>query len=152
MTQNLTEFFREKKQRSDAENAGIDWSKRKSEWLHAVDSLYALIELILKEPLSQGNAKSCRRKKEITEEHLGRYEADELVLTVGDENVLFSPKGRNVIGAIGRVDVQGEAGEATLVLQSGPRWSLVQSKYPQLKLVELNEVSLGETLRGVMRQ
>ncbi|MFI5378091.1 MAG: hypothetical protein ACHRHE_02180 [Tepidisphaerales bacterium] len=152
MTQSLTEFFRVKKQRADEEDATVDWSARKAEWLEALRSLYAQVREILKTPLDQGAVQAATRPKELFEDHLGSYQTEELVLSVGDEHVVFSPKGRNVIGAAGRVDILGEAGEATLVLQPGPRWAVVRSKYPQLNLVEFNEVSLEETLRGVMRR
>jgi len=151
MPETLTQFFREKKQRADAESASIDWEARKREWLEAIEGLYGEVRELLRDPLEQETARLARRPKEIFEDHLGRYQVEELVLTVGDEEVVFSPRGRNVVGAIGRVDVEGESGEAMLVLQPGPRWAVVRSKYPALKLVPLNEVSLGETLRGVMR-
>jgi hypothetical protein len=151
MSTSLTEFFREKKQRAEVETAGVDWSNRLSEWLAAVNALYQQIDNWLAEPLSQGSVQRARQRKQLTEDHFGTYEIDDLVLKVGDESVVFSPRGRNVAGAIGRIDVRGESGESMLVLQPG-RWSVVKSKYPTLKLVTLDEAALGEVLRGVMRQ
>ena len=151
MTQQLAEFFRQKKERADAENAGVDWDQKKREWLTALDSLYGQVTLLLQDPVSQGTLQLSRRQTSINEEHLGSYDADELVLSVGDEKVIFAPKGRNIVGASGRVDVRGESGEAMLVLQPGPRWSVVKSKYPQLRMIPLNEESFAELLQGVMR-
>lgn len=150
MTQ-LNDFFRQKKARAESESAGIDWEQRKTEWLSAIQRLYEQIRAFLDQPIRQGAVRLDTRKKTITEPHLGQYEADELVLTVGDERVLFSPKGRNVVGATGRVDVLGEAGEATLVLQPGPRWCVVASKYPQLRIVGLDEENFLKSLSAVMR-
>src|ERR1039458_2111707 len=64
---------------------------------------------------------------------------DDLVLSVGDEKVTFSPKGRNVVGSQGRIDVFGESGQAMLVVQPGPRWSVVTSRSPRLKIEPLDE-------------
>src|SRR6185312_14226756 len=138
MTQGLTEFFRQKKQRADAETANVNWQQVKADWLAAIDLLYDQVRTSLQDAERQGALQMARRLKRISEEHLGEYEAPELVLSVADERVIFSPRGRNVVGASGRVDVIGEAGESMLVLQPGPRWSIVRSKYPQLQLVALD--------------
>jgi hypothetical protein len=151
MSVDLDQFFSAKKQQSDTAAASVDWNGRKQEWLGAIDQLYQTVGELLSEPLHKGLVRLSKRKKAITESYLGQYEADELLLNVGDEEVVFSPKGRNVVGASGRVDVRGETGEAMLVLQTGPRWALVSSKYPQLKTVPLDAASFGEALRAVMR-
>ena len=91
------------------------------------------------------------RMKTVQEQHIGSYEIPEMTLAVGDEQVLFSPKGVNVIGAAGRVDVRGDRGEAMLVRQPDDRWSLVLSRTPKLQLVPLDDESFLEMLRSVMR-
>lgn len=151
MTQSLTDFFRDKQQRSVEETRGIDWEGRRREWLDNLGHLYALVETVLAEPIVQGTAQISRRPRQITEDHLGTYDVEELILTVGDERVTFAPAARNVIGAAGRVDVRGERGEAMLVVQPGPRWSIVESKYPQLRTIPLDEATLADLLQGVMR-
>jgi hypothetical protein len=152
MTQSLNQFFRDKKQRSDSEDTGINWGQRREEWLHALEVLYRAIEGFVSEPQKQGVVSVVRRPKAITENHLGTYTAEELVLTVGGEEVVFSPRGRNIAGAQGRVDVRGESGESMLVVNPGPRWSVVVSRYPQLRLVNLDAETLTEMLGAVMRQ
>jgi|SRR5579884_3025626 len=149
--QGLTEFFREKKQRAEAETAGVDWEQAKQGWLNAIESLYRQIHSLVGEAAAQGSLQLSRRMKTISEDHLGTYDVPELVLTVGDERVIFSPRGRNVVGAEGRVDVIGESGESTLVFRSGPQWSIVISRFPQLRTVALDAPSFAEMLRGVMR-
>ena len=151
MAQALNEFFREKKARADAENLQIDWETRKKEWIESILALFGMIESFLDEPIRQGTVVVDRREKRIAESHLGIYLAPELVLSLGDEEIIFSPKGRQVVGGQGRVDVRGESGEGTLILQPGSRWSVVASRYPQLKLVELTEETLAELLRAVSR-
>lgn len=152
MAKELMEFFQSKKQRADAESAAIDWQKRRDEWLQAIDKLYVSIQDWLLEPVQKGVISLQRRPKQIEEAHLGNYSVDDLVLTVGDEKVIFSPKGRNVVGAEGRVDVIGEAGESMFVVQRGPRWSVVVSRHPTLKTESLDAESFSQTMQAVMRQ
>src|SRR5665213_1709998 len=143
-TTNLSDFFRQK--RAHAGAVDIDWDRRKADWIAAVQQLYEEIQLLLQGPISEGAVTVDRRPKSITEDFLGTYTVDELVLRVGDEFAVFSPKGRNIVGASGRVDFIGEMGEATLVLQPGPRWSVVSQRVPVLKLVPLEQESLLATL------
>ena len=73
----------------------------------------------------------------ISEEPLGVYEIDTLEITAGDETVVFEPFGRNVIGALGRIDVylRGFKSDAQLLLRlanlegEGYRWELWKSKF-----------------------
>lgn len=151
MTQTLTDLFRDKKRRSDAETTDINWEQRKRDWIAAIDLLYADVARLLKEPVQQGAATLVRRTREITEDHLGTYPVEDLVVGVGDERVTFAPRARNVIGAAGRVDVRGERAEGMLIVQPGPRWMVVASPYPSLNTVNLDAESLAELLASVMR-
>jgi len=94
-----------------------------------------------------------RRPKELSENYIGVYKVDDLILLAGDEQLRFSPVGRNVAGASGRVDVLGERGvPELLIVQPDGRWSFVQSRQPALKLVPFDESSLAEVLKRVMRE
>jgi hypothetical protein len=64
---------------------------------------------------------------------------------------VLTPKGRNVVGARGRVDMRGEAGIATLVLNDAGNWGLVRQRVPTLVVESLDEGTLLEALRRVMR-
>jgi len=147
----LAEFFREKKTKAERESAGVDWDQQRQEWLAALQDLYQQVQQFLEQPIREGSARVENRQINITEAHLGEYATTELLLVVGDERVRFVPKGRNVLGAAGRVDVLGEAGEAMFVLEPGRQWLVVRSKYPHLQLVPLTPESFEEALRAVMR-
>jgi hypothetical protein len=149
MGKNLQEFFRARTQR--AARTKINGETQKQEWLAAIDQLYAQIRDMLADTISDGTVRMHTRPKTIVELNLGEYSADELILQAGDEEVTFSPKGRNVVGAMGRVDVRGEVGEETLVLKPD-RWAFVKSKYPQLRVVPFDAEALERVLRNVMRQ
>jgi hypothetical protein len=150
MNQSLTDLF-QKKQNQATSAGGIDWDQRRAKYVAAVDALYQQIETVLAEPIAQQTVKLGRRQKNLTENYIGTYAVDDLLLLIGDEQVRFSPRGRNIVGASGRVDVQGERGEEILIVQSDGRWGFVQSRQPTLKVVEFNESSLAEVLQLVMR-
>src|ERR1039457_5502159 len=100
--------------------------------------------------IAQGLVAVSQVEKEITEEYLGTYRVPELILDIGAETVRFSPKGRNTIGANGRVDLVGELDAMTLVLEPAGHWSVVLSRLPR-QLVALDGKALTEALRRVMR-
>ncbi|HQU46878.1 MAG TPA: hypothetical protein PK867_29005, partial [Pirellulales bacterium] len=92
-----------------------------------------------------------KREKQLTENYIGTYAVEDLILLIGDEQVRFSPRGRNTVAADGRVDVVGERGEAILILQDDSGWGFVQSRQPTVTVVPFDESTLAEVLRLVMR-
>ena len=76
MDQKLTELFQEKQKRSGTD-AGIDWDSRRDEYLSAVRSLYEQIEGMLAEPIRQKTVVTQRRAKQLTENYIGTYSAEE---------------------------------------------------------------------------
>jgi len=144
----LQEFFREKKQR--ANSSSVDWGAKRDAWIEAVERLY---KTVAEDYLARVRAdiELSYSEKAVTESYIGAYRIRELNLRVGDEQVLFSPKGTNIIGAQGRIDVSGDRADATIVWQSGDRWSLVLSRTPTLRLIDLNADSFAEMLKGIMR-
>lgn len=144
----LQKFFQEKKQK--ATPADIDWGAKRDAWIAAVNDLYRTIEGdYLK--AAKADVEITRPDKVVTENYIGEYHVQELVLRVGDEQVVFSPKGANIVGARGRIDVEGERGDATIVWQGENRWSIVASRTPAIRLVELTADSLADMLQGIMR-
>lgn len=150
MNQNLTDLFLKKKNQAASADR-IDWDERRNKFVAAVENLYHQIEKILAEPIEKETVKLSRRNKNLTENYMGTYAVDDLLLVIGDEQVRFSPQGRNIAGSSGRVDVQGERGEEILIVQADGRWRFVQSRHPTLRVVEFNESSFAEVLELVMR-
>jgi len=147
--QSLQEFFRQKKQRSGGD---MDWPARKTEWLRSIQDLYRIItDDYLAGPIAEGSVVVSQGDKTIVEEFIGQYIAPELTLQVGDEKVVFSPKGTNIVGASGRIDLIGEMGIKTLVVQRDGRWGIVATRTPTLKVVPLDKESLLSALKEVMR-
>jgi hypothetical protein len=150
MNKNLTKLL-QKKQKASGNGAHIDWDDRRDKYLAAVRDLYQQIETILTEPIGKKAVATQRRPKQLSENYIGTYSAEDLILAIGDEQVRFSPRGRNIAGAAGRVDVIGERGEAMLIVQPDSKWGFVQTRQPALHVVPFDESTFAEVLQLVMR-
>ncbi len=150
-SKHITEFFLEKKAKATSSN--VDWSAKRDQWIQAVENLYDTVanDYLGSDDIAGIVTVDRTRTKSVQEQSIGSYSIHEMILAVGDEEVLFSPKGVNVLGAKGRVDVRGDRGEATLVRQLDDQWSLVLSRTPKLQLVPLSDESFLAMLRSVMR-
>lgn len=145
----LQNFLLSRQQRAAVNENG--WKESRREWIAAVKRLYQRVtDELLAKSIAQGLVTVSRVDKEITEEYLGTYRVPELVLAINRETVLFSPKGRNIIGAKGRVDLVGELDTMTLVLEPEGDWHVVLSRVPR-RTAALDGGTLAEALRRVMR-
>src|SRR4051794_9429171 len=129
MDQKLADLV-QKKQKQSGSGAGIDWDDRRDKYIAGVRVLYDQIKAMLAEPINQKTVTVSEREKPLTENYIGTYSVDDLIVLIGDEQIRFSPRGRNIAGAAGRVDVIGENGEAVLLLQADSQWGFVQSRQP----------------------
>lgn len=151
----LREFLRERQAKS-ASGSKIDWEAKKRDWIEAVKGLYETITKdIFKDALAEKLVKIQRRDAKIVERYVGRYTIPELIVQIGGEEVVFSPKAVNVIGASGRIDLIGERDQATIIREWDPDaqqegWSIVEMRLPSRKLVPLTKDSLLAALRAVM--
>lgn len=150
MNQNLTELL-EKKRRKTGAVETINWDERRDNYVKAVNDLYHRIWTILAEPIEEKAVSFRERPKQLSENYIGTYTVNDLILLAGEEQVRFSPQGRNIAGASGRVDVVGDRGEALLILNPETGWEFVQSRQPKLRVVPFDEAALTEILRSVMR-
>ena len=92
----LQEFFQEKKQK--AKPADADWAAKRDAWVGAVKALYrTIIDDYLK--AAKEDVGISQSDKVVTESFIGEYHVPDLILRVGEEQVIFSPKGAMVVGA-----------------------------------------------------
>jgi hypothetical protein len=145
----LKDFLLSRQQNAHANE--IDWGERRRQWLDAVERLYQKVTgELLAESIAQRLVTVSRVGKEIEEEYLGKYWVRELNLDISGETVRFSPKGLNIMGAKGRVDLVGDLDAVTLLLEPAGHWSVVLSRVPR-HVVALDGKTLAEALRRVMR-
>lgn len=108
--------FVNRQQAEKTQVASIDWNRQRDEWLTYLDVLYNQIESFLKTYLSAGTVQCEYREIQLIEENIGSYTAKQMILKFGAQEVIFKPIGTLLIGAKGRVDVFGPAGQARLFL------------------------------------
>jgi hypothetical protein len=107
-------------------------------WIGVLSRLYVQVEMWL-EPLRQEGLVTCSRLQvQLTEEKIGTYPANELVLQFGPEEIILEPIGTLIAGARGRVDVfrLGARSEQIMLILSGAkkeeaRWEIWPSRDPR---------------------
>jgi hypothetical protein len=116
--------FVARQQDAAAEVAPIDWEEARDEWLRRLDELHAKIKSFLTKYVRSGQITIGFVQVILNEENIGQYEAPQMVLKIGGQEVDLVPVGTLLIGAKGRVDVIGPAGQAGILLvdkrASGP--------------------------------
>jgi hypothetical protein len=145
----LKDFLLSRQQNAHANET--EWGERRQQWINAIDRLYQKVTgELLADSIAQRLVTVSLVRKQIEEEYLGKYSVRELNLDISGETVRFSPKGRNIIGAKGRVDLVGDLDAVTLLLEPAGHWSVVLSRVPR-HVVALDRNTLAEALRRVMR-
>src|ERR1022692_3730467 len=113
-----TEFdkFIKRQKLQVVEEAEVDWDAQRNQWLKDIQELYALVEWFLKKYISSGDIELRYENLEVSEEKIGSYVVQRLVLKIGPHEVIFKPIGAIVIGAKGRIDLIGPKGTIKFVL------------------------------------
>lgn len=110
-------------------------SDRKDAWLKQVDCLYQRVLGLLAPHLSSGGITSEFVAISVSEELLGSYEMQSLVLNLGASKILFRPIGTYLIGSPGRVDMNGLRSSVRFVLTPpdavAPVFTITTSAFPK---------------------
>ncbi len=146
-TNDLQVFLRAKAKESKPE-AEVDWELKKNTWLKNIDQLYnqvvAWLEPLVKEKVVRFERKSAR----LEEEPIGSYEADILKIYIGNQEVIFYPKGTLIIGAQGRIDLKGHRAARSIIFNND-QWFVVE-RTPKIKTLPFDEQSFQDILSEVM--
>ncbi len=110
----LQAFINTKKQNAVDEEK-IDWEKHKDEWLQSLNEIYDQIESWLND-LKDSAISFEYKNKEINEEHIGIYNANNMIIKIASEQILLKPIGTLLIGSKGRIDMKGKNGIIKFVL------------------------------------
>ncbi len=149
-TMGLTDFLKSKARHDEQEPllTKKEWEARKEKWLRRIDELYEEVRSWL-EPLKKETILDfIDSKMALNEPPLGPYNVKVLTIVIGGQRISFVPKGTLIVGAQGRVDIQGHKGMRTIIL-SGDKWSLVR-RTPSLKLLDFDQTSFQSILDDVM--
>lgn len=112
------------------ETGEVDWDHERDEWLAHLEALYSKIESMLSGYTSSGKINIRYKTIELNEEDIGSYQARQMVLRIGRQEVDLVPAGTRFIGFKGYVEVTGSAGKARLALANKGR----QSTLPEVAI------------------
>lgn len=102
--------------RQQATVPSFDAAKRRAWWLGRLAGLYKQIGSFLKPYVDSNQMRLGNTEIDLNEHLIGAYRAPRLTLTIGRQEVLFTPVGTMMIGCSGRVDVLGPGVPSRLVL------------------------------------
>lgn len=102
------------KQKEEQEKV-INWELKKEEWTKEIDTFLEQIKCYFKKYKDSGVV-IYEQPLNINEEYIGSYSTKKLIVKFNNDTVIFTPVGRNIIGAKGRVDMEGKAGKVKFVL------------------------------------
>jgi hypothetical protein len=97
-------------------DADLDRAQMRDEWLRELASLYSKIAGFLQDFISAGSICYGYTKIEVTEPEIGAYPADRMDISIGRQHVSLVPVGTFLVGCKGRVDAEGSAGRAQILL------------------------------------
>lgn len=103
-------------ERKEVPPAPIDWEKEKNAWLSEVQNFIAQVKTWLADFVEKQQIVLKEEEISIFEERLGDYKTIKLNILIGSQRVVLKPIGTLLIGAKGRFDLIGPAGEFTFVL------------------------------------
>lgn len=121
-----------------------DWIQERDNWIERLEEFYKLAESFLSKYVDEGKIHISRSPKHINEEYIGSYEVPSLDVRIGTVEVRFDPIGTYLIGAKGRVDMQGPHGSVRFVLvpntASAPTIRVVEREATEHKVDSSNPV------------
>jgi len=92
----------------------IDWDEKKEFFLEKIEEFYNQLDSFLKPYNDKISVENVDYG--INEERLGNYTVIKRILTIKGKKVTFTPIGTILIGAWGRIDMEGENGTVKFVL------------------------------------
>jgi len=105
-----------KGQQRGASDDTVDSARELEEWLDWLSRLYQTVEGQLAKYIESGEIKLSYREITLNEEYIGSYAARQMILRIGRSEITLTPAGTMFLGIKGRVDVEGPAGRAHLML------------------------------------
>lgn len=140
-------FLRAKAKESKPET-NIDWGIKKDSWLKNIGKFYERILAWLEPLIHEGVVRYETKTVTLEEEPIGAYEVEILTIHIGNQEVIFYPKGTLIIGAQGRIDIRGHRAVRSTVLNND-QWSVVE-RAPKIKMLPFTEESFQDILSEVM--
>ena len=116
MTDRFKQFVQDQKKQADADGAALTPEQDKQRWLDHLHKLGGMVQEWLAEYANAGDILVQTENILVSEEQVGHYSAPLVKIRVGSQLVKLRPIGTFLIGAYGRVDMEGPRGVCRLVL------------------------------------
>ena len=94
----------------------LDPDEVRGQWMQVLERFNEMVEDFLREYIDQKKIRIGRTAKEINDEIIGPYKVESLMLEIGVNRICIDPVGRFVVGAAGRVDMNGPHGTVKFLL------------------------------------
>lgn len=130
MTKALDDFVDRATRKHAARQEEVDWDLRRERWLEKLGEFYDFVDSSLKKYVDRDKMRIVRGTKKLTEPYIGSYEAPTRLVEIGNNRISLVPAGSMLIGAYGRVDMQGPYGRV--------KFALVSSDNPDSIIVEIS--------------
>ena len=108
--------FLRKLSEEQREQEKVDWISVKQSWLADLAVLYGRVREFLQPHIERRLVRLSLGTTFLIEQHFGEYEVPYATIYLAERLVEIVPRGRFIIGALGRVDIKGPQGEVRLVL------------------------------------
>lgn len=105
-----------KKHGSKSEEKEINWEAQKNEWLELIDKFYQSLENWLSPYKNQGTVSYNYKDLQLTEEYIGTYNVKMMTVDFAGQKLTLEPIGTLLIGAKGRIDMEGVKGGVQFIL------------------------------------
>ena len=155
-TQYIKQFeeFLSQKEAEGRDQPVIDDEKIKEDWLAKIDEFYSLIQKFLHDYLQEGKIVKEWKTIQLSEETLGEYEVKQLILKIGNTRIVFTPIGRIILGALGRIDMSSDFGSVRFVIVSNEFnaeliWKIITPP-PEVLYLDVTEESFFEALMEII--
>ncbi|NOS75599.1 MAG: hypothetical protein HOP36_13930 [Methyloglobulus sp.] len=104
------------KHESKSEEKEINWEEQKIEWLDFIKQFYSSVESWLDPYKKDGKLSYEYKITQITEEYIGTYDVNVMVVHFAEQKLTLEPLGTLLIGTKGRIDMEGARGRVQFIL------------------------------------
>lgn len=143
MSDRFKQFVQEQKKQTEAEAAAsaLTLEQEKQRWLSNLQKLDELVREWLIEYTTGGDVKIQTESITLNEEQIGAYKAPLINILISSKSVKLKPIGTFLIGAYGRVDMEGSRGVSRLVIvpasANGPKLGFASTPSSSTQPLEL---------------
>ncbi|QKJ31706.1 hypothetical protein HQ865_18685 [Mucilaginibacter mali] len=132
--------FKEFLEKKSHDENRTDWTLRKQKWVSSVDRLFNDVSDWLSPFLKESLLKIDRKNIHVYESYIGSYDVPQLDIVIGNDLISLVPKGTLILGAHGRVDIQGPKGDAIILEKDWNVWEIA-NKTDKTKFYSFNKLA-----------